>query len=198
MGKIRVSCLWAVCLASVVSRPVFLYAQKAPPAVSPRRESEQALKKQLPAGYQSGNVPSRMVELEPIPVQSQRSQRGLRRVGVRRTLPSGIWNGVKAETAAGLGLSFAYGATFGALYAALRGHARSSIAEGAVLGTAVWAIGYLGWLPAADLIPPIWKQEPKQMVGPIVEHLVQAARNGAKRLRMVGVAQHVCCVCVSV
>lgn len=101
MGKIRVSCLWAVCLAGVVSRPVFLYAQKAPPAVSPRRESEQALKKQLPAGYQSGNVPSRMVELEPIPVQSQRSQRGLRRVGVRRTLPPGIWNGVKAETAAG-------------------------------------------------------------------------------------------------
>ena len=93
---------------------------------------------------------------------------------VEKRLPKKLWMKIppKAETAAGLGLSFAYGATFGALYAALRGHARSSIAEGAVLGTAVWAIGYLGWLPAADLIPPIWKQEPKQMVGPIVEHLV--------------------------
>jgi uncharacterized membrane protein YagU involved in acid resistance len=89
-------------------------------------------------------------------------------------LPPKMWMKIpaKAETAAGIGLSFAYGATFGALYAAARGHARSSILEGAVLGTAVWAIGYLGWLPLADLIPPIWKQEPQQMVGPIVEHLV--------------------------
>jgi hypothetical protein len=89
-------------------------------------------------------------------------------------LPQKLWTRIppKLETAAGIGLSIGYGATFGAIYAAARGHARSSILEGAVLGTAVWAIGYLGWLPLADLIPPIWKQEPKQMVGPIVEHLV--------------------------
>ncbi|HVX85000.1 MAG TPA: hypothetical protein VH253_09310 [Phycisphaerae bacterium] len=89
-------------------------------------------------------------------------------------LPRKVWMGIpaKAETAAGVGLSLAYGATFGALYAAARGHSRSRLLEGALLGTAVWAVGYLGWLPAAKLIPPVWRQELKQITGPVVQHLV--------------------------
>lgn len=89
-------------------------------------------------------------------------------------LPAETWMNIpaKAETAAGIGLSLAYGAAFGALYAAARGHSRSRLLEGALLGTAVWAVGYLGWLPATNLIPPVWRQEAKQITGPVVQHLL--------------------------
>ena len=43
---------------------------------------------------------------------------------------------------------------------------------GLALGAACWAAGYLGWLPAAGLMPPLSKQTPSQIVGPLMEHLV--------------------------
>jgi hypothetical protein len=33
-----------------------------------------------------------------------------------------------------------------------------------------WAAGYLGWLPGAKLMPPIWKQKAHQAALPIAEH----------------------------
>ncbi len=92
-------------------------------------------------------------------------------------LPRETWMKIppSAETAAGFGLSFAYGATFGAVYGAIRGESGSKLSttmvDGVVVGLGVWAIGYLGWLPAAGLIPPPWKREWKQEIGPVVEHL---------------------------
>ncbi len=80
----------------------------------------------------------------------------------------------KVEAGAAGGLHLAYGATFGLLYglAGPRGRAGRVLGGGAMLGLATWAAGYLGWLPAAGLMPPLREQEPKQIVGPIVSHLL--------------------------
>ncbi|HXG83257.1 MAG TPA: hypothetical protein VNI84_04430, partial [Pyrinomonadaceae bacterium] len=42
--------------------------------------------------------------------------------------------------------------------------------EGAALGAAIWAIGYLGWLPAVGLLPPITEQKPMQIFSPVWQH----------------------------
>ncbi len=49
--------------------------------------------------------------------------------------------------------------------------ARRSL-EGLLFGLAAWAIGYLGWLPATRLMPPVWKHKPRQIVAPLAEHAV--------------------------
>jgi hypothetical protein len=77
-----------------------------------------------------------------------------------------------AEQAAAKALGIGYGLAFGALYGALRPAGGSPLIDGAVLGAACWAAGYLGWLPALGLMPPVWKQEPAQAIGPAAEHLV--------------------------
>ncbi len=67
-------------------------------------------------------------------------------------------------------LAAGYGITFGALYAALRQRSNRLLVEGALLGLATWAVGYLGWLPATGLMPPVWKHKSKQIAAPIAEH----------------------------
>jgi pimeloyl-ACP methyl ester carboxylesterase len=76
------------------------------------------------------------------------------------------------ETAAAKLLGLGYGATFGALYASSRPEVQKLLLEGSVLGLATWAAGYLGWLPAAGLMPRISEQEPKQIAGPILSHIL--------------------------
>jgi hypothetical protein len=78
----------------------------------------------------------------------------------------------KLEPAAAKSLQLGYGVTAGALYGAARKRITSPILEGAILGIAVWAVGYLGWLPAADLMPPITQHSPKQIAVPIANHIV--------------------------
>jgi len=75
---------------------------------------------------------------------------------------------VEAVSAKLLGLG--YGMTFGALYAVARPKTKQSILEGALLGLAAWAVGYLGWLPGARLMRPVWKQKPVQVILPVAEH----------------------------
>jgi hypothetical protein len=76
------------------------------------------------------------------------------------------------ETAAAKLLGLGYGATFGALYASSRPEVQKLLLDGGALGLATWAAGYLGWLPAAGLMPPISEQEPRQIAGPIVSHIL--------------------------
>lgn len=76
----------------------------------------------------------------------------------------------QAEGAVSKLLAMGYGMTFGALYAVIRPEAKRVIREGVLLGLAAWAVGYLGWLPATGLMPPIWKHKPKQIVTPVAEH----------------------------
>ena len=75
-----------------------------------------------------------------------------------------------AETAAAKGLAVGYGVLPGVLYAALRPEGGNPLVGGAALGVGVWAAGYLGWLPAAGLMPPITEQSAEEAVGPLVRH----------------------------
>jgi hypothetical protein len=74
------------------------------------------------------------------------------------------------EQAAVRALQMGYGMTSGLLYGVARPRGGNPILEGTLLGLGVWAAGYLGWLPAADLMPPIAQQEPQQIAVPLVEH----------------------------
>jgi hypothetical protein len=76
------------------------------------------------------------------------------------------------EKAAAKSLALGYGATFGALYAASRPETRNLLLEGSALGLVAWGAGYLGWLPATGLMPPVTKQERGQIAGPIVSHIL--------------------------
>jgi hypothetical protein len=75
---------------------------------------------------------------------------------------------VEAVSAKLLGLG--YGMTFGAMYAVARPKTKRAFLEGALLGLAAWAVGYLGWLPGAKLMQPVWKQKPTQVILPVAEH----------------------------
>src|SRR5436853_1439401 len=78
----------------------------------------------------------------------------------------------KLEPAAVKSLQLGYGMTSGALYGAIRNRTASTLLDGALLGIAVWAAGYLGWLPATDLMPPITQQSARQVAVPIFTHIV--------------------------
>ena len=69
-------------------------------------------------------------------------------------------------------LGLCYGATFGAVYAMLRPRGGPRLVDGAWFGLVTWSAGYLGWLPASGLMPPLWKHEAKQVAKPIAEHAV--------------------------
>jgi hypothetical protein len=76
------------------------------------------------------------------------------------------------ETGAAQSLAVGYGLTFGALYAALQPTGGPVLKDGLVLDVTAWAVGYLGWLPALGLMPPVWKQRPAQIVNALVQHAV--------------------------
>jgi hypothetical protein len=75
------------------------------------------------------------------------------------------------ENAAAAGLGVGYGVAFGALYGALRPRGGNAFVDGALLGLGCWAAGYLGWLPALGLMPPINRQTAPEVAGPVVDHL---------------------------
>jgi hypothetical protein len=83
---------------------------------------------------------------------------------VRQHIPQSV------ETGAALTLAAGYGLTFGALYTLLRPQGGSTLTDGVLLGLANWATGYLGWLPATGLMPPLWRQNKPQVIAPLVEH----------------------------
>jgi hypothetical protein len=75
-----------------------------------------------------------------------------------------------AETAAAKALAMGYGMTAGALLGALRSGEGDIVVDGVVLGLGTWAVGYLGWLPASGLMPPLTKQTPEQVLAVAVQH----------------------------
>ena len=77
-----------------------------------------------------------------------------------------------AEKAAARMLHMGYGMTSGAIYGLLGPRRGNAAVNGALLGLGVWAAGYLGWLPATDLMPPITQQSARQVAVPIFTHIV--------------------------
>jgi hypothetical protein len=87
-------------------------------------------------------------------------------VSVRERIPE-----VMESSAAKL-LALGYGLTFGVLYAAYQSNDSAPLRDGIVLGMTNWATGYVGWLPALGLMPPVWQQQPQQVAAAVVEHVV--------------------------
>lgn len=77
----------------------------------------------------------------------------------------------RVDAVAARSLALGYGLTFAAAYAALRPRPKHLLLEGAVLGLATWAAGYLGWLPATGLTPPVTAQTRAQVLTPPAQHL---------------------------
>jgi hypothetical protein len=76
-----------------------------------------------------------------------------------------------AEKIVGTLLERGYGLTAGAFYGALFPKRGGTLAEGTMLALGVWAIGYLGWFRAIDLMPPVSQHRPEQVAGPVLQHL---------------------------
>ncbi|HJV34539.1 hypothetical protein [Geomonas sp.] len=92
----------------------------------------------------------------------KKSEKGARAVG---KIPEAV------EKAVAQALGVGYGLTFALLLAATRRRVRHVVAEGSAIGLATWAAGYLGWLPATKLMPPVTRQKPVQVIGGIASHL---------------------------
>lgn len=75
-----------------------------------------------------------------------------------------------AEAAAANALAVGYGLAFGAFYGLVRPRTGNVWVEGTALGLGVWAAGYLGWIPALELMPPVTKQRPAEVVAPALRH----------------------------
>jgi hypothetical protein len=93
---------------------------------------------------------------------------------IEDALPATVWDDIPTfvETATARSLALGYGMTAGAIYAALRPTGGSLLVDGAAVGLGTWAAGYLGWMPALDLMPPVQKQNIAQVAGPVAQHLV--------------------------
>ena len=93
---------------------------------------------------------------------------------VHNALPAAAWGSVPlgAEKVAAHSLGFGYGMTFGVIYAALRPRGGGLLIDGLIVGLLCWAAGYLGWLPASGLMPPLRRQTPMQIAGPVVTHAI--------------------------
>jgi hypothetical protein len=96
------------------------------------------------------------------------------------------------EKVAARSLGLGYGLTFGAGYALVRRQPGNVLIDGAALGLVTWAVGYLGWLSAAKLMPPVTRQPARQVATPILQHVVfgivaaavvRGITNTAERLR---------------
>jgi uncharacterized membrane protein YagU involved in acid resistance len=89
--------------------------------------------------------------------------------------PREIVDGLDIETPVDRGTTtlaahYAFGAVTGALYAVL--FRRSSLSGGAAYGAAVWAVGYLGLLPAAGLLSGATRHPIRRSLVMLLAHLV--------------------------
>ncbi len=78
------------------------------------------------------------------------------------------------------GLQFGYGAigplALAALWSAIGPRSTGkTVAAGAALGAVVWAAGYIGWLPAMNLIQPVHKVPISKTASGLLGHLAYGA-----------------------
>lgn len=87
----------------------------------------------------------------------------------------------RIEKIGAMSMRFGYGIMPGILYALVRGRRRggSALAEGAAIGTAVYLLGYFGWLPLAGLTRPLWKQPLPQIAGESMRHVAYGVTTAA-------------------
>lgn len=68
---------------------------------------------------------------------------------------------------------FSYAAAAGAVYAALaRKYTPTPFPAGITFGLGLWAISYLGWLPAAGILRPATQHPPRRTAVMLIAHVV--------------------------
>lgn len=70
---------------------------------------------------------------------------------------------------------FGYGAATGALYAQFLHRSKSPLVAGSAYGIVIWAVSYLGWLPAAGILQPANRHPNRRNAMMIAAHLVWGA-----------------------
>lgn len=70
-----------------------------------------------------------------------------------------------------LGFGAAAGALFAVVYQMVRS-ARPAPLAGMIFGFAVWAVSYVGWIPALGIMPPPQRDRPGRPESMLVAHLV--------------------------
>lgn len=78
-----------------------------------------------------------------------------------------------------LAVHFGFGAAAGALYGPVGARATAPVASGVLYALGVWAMSYLGWLPALRLLPPATHESRGRNALMIVAHVVWGAVMGA-------------------
>ena len=77
------------------------------------------------------------------------------------------------ETGAMVASHLLYGAAAGACYGLVQGKFDlPAPVTGPAFGLLLWAAGYVGWLPAAGVLPQPWRQHPGAAITPVAAHLV--------------------------
>ena len=72
-----------------------------------------------------------------------------------------------------VGSHLLYGAAAGAVYGLVQDElALPAVAAGTAYGLVLWAAGYLGWMPAAGVLPRPWRQHPGDALVPVAAHVV--------------------------
>jgi uncharacterized membrane protein YagU involved in acid resistance len=90
-----------------------------------------------------------------------------RRTGAARQLDK---NGLQALTWIN---HFGYGAGMGGLYVLLTSRIKAHpVLKGAAWGMIIWTISYLGWLPAAGILPPATQHTKRRNSLMLISHLV--------------------------
>jgi hypothetical protein len=100
--------------------------------------------------------------------------REITEVVVRRTAGTGTPGGDRL-TALALAAHFGYGALTGAPYPLLSPRPGHPVLVGAGYGLAIWAISYLGWIPASGILRPATAHPRQRRRLMLVAHLVWGA-----------------------
>jgi hypothetical protein len=90
-------------------------------------------------------------------------------------MPTDADPGPRSREALGWVAHYGFGALAGAVYGVLRAHVRTpgpGTLHGAGYALGVWAISYLGWVPALRLLPHATHDRPGRQPSMIVAHLV--------------------------
>lgn len=91
-------------------------------------------------------------------------------------------SGEPTETVATSVAHYGYGAAMGALFAAIVHKVPipgPTWLKGAVFGLLVWVFSYVGWVPAAKILPPPTKDRPGRPAVMVAAHLVYGGLLGA-------------------
>jgi uncharacterized membrane protein YagU involved in acid resistance len=114
-------------------------------------------------------VPRRRATIPPREITSN----VLDTAGVGQRLPD------EAHDAATTVAHFGYGAATGTVFGALRpDFERNPLRDGVLWGIAVWAVSYLGWLPATGLFGPPREQPRNREAVMVAAHLLWGAGLG--------------------